>query len=125
MNKQAAQQILKDCVYDPNAVRRYDLMRGGFVWSDEMPANTFKEKVQGILLLAKVIAYRASLTLGEPRQEFESEWNDLKETIPAWPGFREERIHNNQIKRDLMAEDKKTERCIARIEKELESDGRI
>jgi hypothetical protein len=122
MDKQGAQHILKDCVHDPNALRHYDLMRGGFVWSDEMPSEA---RLAAILLLAKVIAYRASLTLGKPRQEFEGEWNDLKEAVPTWPGFREERISDNLVKRDLMAEDKKTDRCIARLEKKLKKDGHI
>lgn len=112
MNKEEILKVLNGCVYDENATRSYDIMRGGFIWSDELPGSKKNQKmfVRGIFLLAKVIAYRASLTARNPRNEFEEEWSTLKSVYPSWPGFREERIYG-QIERDYEAVKKKEERC--------------
>lgn len=115
-----AQVILKNCTYAIDAKYHYDVMRGGFIWDDELPSRD-KECTgffQGILLISKVIAYRASLTLGEPIEEYEQEWLDLQAVVPNWPGFREERIYG-RIERELRVVKRKEEKCFEDIDLEI------
>ena len=65
-------------------------MAGGLSWSDEYPSGN---EIGVAMHLRKVIAYRASLSFGEPRAEFERDWAELKSNVPTWPGFREDRIY--------------------------------
>jgi hypothetical protein len=112
MKKEKDYKVLRSCIYDENATRSYDIMRGGFIWSDEFPNNGKDHDMlmSSIGLLVEIIAYRASLTAGKSRIEFEEEWNTLKIACPSWPGFREERIYG-KIERDYKAVEKKEERC--------------
>lgn len=113
MNEDQVLAVLKDCEFFEGAERRYDVMRGGFVWSDEMPSrgSGLKENIMAIHVLARVIAYRASLTTGSPNEECRVEWEELRRILPNWPGFREERIYG-QVKRDLKAVKLKEEKCL-------------
>ena len=87
----AAYAILQSCRYDDNATSDYDMLAGGLVWSDEQPPGN--ARVQASQLLRRALAYRASLSLGEPRADLEPQWNELKRHVPGWPGFRDDRIH--------------------------------
>ena len=111
MNIDKDYKVLRICIYDENATRFYDLFRGGFVWSDETPGFTNGCLPLNYGLLVEIIAYRASLTAGKPRIEFEEHWNTLKSVCPSWPGFREERIYG-QIERDYKAVKIKEDRCL-------------
>ena len=115
MEPAAVKRILGDCSYDPSAPRSYDIMRGGFVWDDELPSAN----IGAILLLSEVIAYRASLTLGQPDSEHEAAWNELSMILPSWPGFRHVRIYG-QVERDLRAVKLREDRCLAKLEKEID-----
>ena len=117
----AATAILRRCVHDHGAVRRYDLLRGGFLWSDELPVCAASELNSVIAILAPVIAYRASLTLGQPHSRYEADWNALQAAGPSWPGFRHERIFGS-VERDLRAAKLREARCIANLEKRSTSD---
>ncbi len=110
-----AGKILEGCKYDPSADRSYDMMRGGFVWTDELPARDSGRYLAAIALLAKVIAYRGSLTLGEPRDEYRKEWEYLMEVLPDWPGFRLDRW-KGAVERDLRAAEIRATRCLAHFE---------
>jgi len=86
--------LLAACEHDPAAACQYDVMAGGLVWSDEVPSpGDHAPNLRSSVHLRSVIAYRASLTLGQPRVELESDWNELRQLLPNWPGFREERVH--------------------------------
>ena len=104
-------EVLKKCVYDENATRYYDIFRGGFVWTDETPGQSENKIWLGYGVLVEIIAYRASLTAGKPRLEFEEYWYELKSVCPSWPGFREERIYG-KIVRDYKAVKLKEDRCL-------------
>ena len=94
MNNTALYEFLKECRYDPEAASTYDIMAGGLVWSDEAPSpESGGSALRAAVYLRKVIAYRASLSLGEPRTELEEDWNELKKHVPDWPGFKDERIY--------------------------------
>jgi hypothetical protein len=123
MNIEEAPTILLHCHYQEDATHSYDVMRGGFVWKDEMPDQDRDRKgfVQAIFLLSKVIAYRASLTLGDPRAEYADEWNALKRLVPSWPEFREERIYG-RIERELRIVKRREEQCLERLEREFEDE---
>lgn len=79
-----------------NSIRRpklfrkvfYELMSGGLVWTDETRASTPREVKNSLRL---VFAYRTSLMLGEPREEFKHVWDQCLELFPRWVGFRPER----------------------------------
>lgn len=118
MDTKAAKRVLGACRYDPAAGRSYDILRGGFVWNDELPPYDSADHLAGIFILARVIAYRASLTLARPNSKYESEWTELRAALPSWPGFRQERIHG-QVERDLRAAKLREDRCLVRFEGEL------
>lgn len=119
VNKKAAKRILGECRYDPAADRSYDVLRGGFVWDDEVPPQDSEDYFRAIIILAPAIAYRASVTLGQPVRKHESEWRQLRKAVPSWPGFRQERIFGN-VERALRAAKLWEERCLARVEADLE-----
>jgi hypothetical protein len=75
--------------YDPQAKRSYELMSGGFVWSDEYPAGF--SWGTGDFALRFLVGYRASLVRGAPREELRSVWDAVLAGCPDWPGFRPER----------------------------------
>ena len=95
-------------------------MRGGLVWDDEFPTSYANgwEHFRAIQILAPVIAYRASLTLGEPKKECEADWIKLKSIIPDWPGFREDRIYGD-VERHLRAHKRLERKCLSEIDELL------
>ena len=119
LDEGTARRILADCRYDPGAGRLYDIMRGGFVWKDELPPPGSRHHLVAFPTLARVIAYRASLTLGRPIADYEADWKTLQAVVPSWPGFREDRIHG-AVERDLRAAKLKEERCLAEFESEMD-----
>ena len=84
----AAISVLRKTRWSADATREYDLLSGGFLWSDEglrevthicMDADNWAFR--------KVIAYRASLIRNEPRDELREPWDQLACSCPNWPGF--------------------------------------
>lgn len=89
----AVLDLLKTCLPDPAAACKYDVMAGGLIWDDEIPSASDRgANLRVSVHLRSVIAYRASLSLGEPRPELERDWHELKDAIPTWPGFASARI---------------------------------
>ncbi|AMY07586.1 hypothetical protein LuPra_00759 [Luteitalea pratensis] len=117
-----ARVVLGRCVHDPTAVRVYDIMRGGFLWSDEMPPCFPLDPFELMGVLAPVIAYRASLTSGAPDSRHEVDWNALRVAVPSWPGFRQERIRGS-IEGDLRAWKLWEDRSFFELEDEPGPDG--
>ncbi|WDI42267.1 hypothetical protein [Bremerella sp. P1] len=84
--------ILRQTIWDPNAICIYDGVSGGLVWSDEYPHEAMKVCLpDNHWAFRYVLAYRASLILGEPREEFSAPWDQLMKECPNWPGLRPER----------------------------------
>ena len=108
---------MQSIAYDPRAKRYYDIMRGGFVWTDELPdPDTDGEAfVEALTFLYRAIAYRASISLGAPDVELEVGWRKVEQELPNWPGFRKER-RLGQVQRDLKAVKLREERCLRKLE---------
>lgn len=86
--------LLAACQYNPAAACTYDVMAGGLIWDDEVPnAIERASNLRASVYLRSVIAYRASLSLNAPRVELENDWRGLKQLLPNWPGFRDDRIY--------------------------------
>jgi len=88
---------LKILKKDSSAVPFFDLMSGGFIWSDEklrgLPTNEMG-------CLRAIFRYRTSLIVQEPDTRFQSLWSDLKDKYPEWIGFNPSRCLPNE---DLVA----------------------
>src|SRR5690242_5971398 len=84
--------ILRQTRFDPDAKRSFDGMSGGFRWDDEFPneAITACMRINNYAFRV-VIAYRASLVSGKPREELRASWDQLLRECPEWPGFRPDR----------------------------------
>jgi hypothetical protein len=99
--------ILREARFDPESVREYDLFAGGFYWSDERI-----EAVSDSDTYRVILAYRASLSEGAPRNELLDTWNQLQRACPDWPGFRRERC-SPALANDLDEEWKRFEADLA------------
>lgn len=109
---------LRACQYSPTATCSYDLMAGGLIWDDELPPRTeYDLNLRASVHLRKVIAYRASLMLNEPRTDLEEDWIELMRLLPAWPGFRPERVAG-EVQRLLKVHKYKESRAIRQLEKD-------
>ena len=96
MKLSEAKVLLNSCKYDPNAERYYDIFVGGFRWNDEIPdIGNAEISLELSLFLRPIFNYRASLTRGEESIKNKKEWEALKESVPHWPGFRDDRIYGN------------------------------
>ena len=101
----AALTILRQARWALDAERTFELMSGGFVWSDERLGD-----IAGICTEVDnwafrfVIGYRASLIRGALRTELRGPWDQLRIACPDWPGFRPERA-DHSLKDALDAED--------------------
>lgn len=114
--------LLKMCQYDSAAVCSYDIMAGGLVWADEVPSPTDRGlNLRVSVYLRSVIAYRASLSLNQPRLELENDWNELKKLLPHWPGFKEERIYG-EAQRILKIHKYKETKRLGQVLDDLDSD---
>jgi len=84
--------ILRQARWDANAQRSYEIMSGGFRWSDERLGETaFLCVERGNWAFRYVLGYRASLSRGAPREALQAPWEQLRRECPEWPGFRPER----------------------------------
>ena len=106
----AAITVLRKACFDPNATKRYEIMSGGFAWSDE---RLFDVVSSGSLPVRFLMGYRSSLIRGKPNEELRSPWDQVQRECPAWPGFRAER-QDPSLAKELDAEWRKVRRdCIA------------
>jgi len=86
--------------YDSEAKRSFEILSGAFYWSDEMPVCTDKNRGAILFVHKNLIAYRASVILGNPNDECKFSWDYLQERCPVWPGFRIERC-SPELKEEL------------------------
>jgi hypothetical protein len=120
--------LLAACQYNSAAACQYDIMAGGLIWDDEVPKSVDRpSNLRASVYLRSVIAYRASLSLGAPRVELESDWNELKQLMPNWPGFRDDRIFGKAqrlLKIHKYKEAKLLDQALGELDPPCPSDGR-
>lgn len=102
----AALVLLDRQFYDPKARSSYEYMSGGLMWPDESPPMGSPEwaAISPIGAYRYLIAYRASITLGEERMEFRPVWEQVMRYAPRWPGLCEERRGDRARHRLLAAQ---------------------
>ena len=89
---EAALTILRQARFDANASHHFEIMSGGFSWSDERlleVANVCMAEESWAFRI--LIGYRASLIREAPQEELRTPWGQLLRECPDWPGFRPER----------------------------------
>ena len=105
--------ILREARWQPDAKRSFELMSGGFVWSDERLGDISLLCVElDNWAFREVIAYRASMIRNAPRTELHEPWDQLMQECPDWPGFRPERSDHSLMK----ALDAESDESIQRLE---------
>ena len=76
---------------DPRASMSYDLLAGGLVWSDEIPACDLAAAQEipfpGLGQFRALLNHRNSLILGESGKRFQDVWERALRLCPNWPGF--------------------------------------
>jgi hypothetical protein len=97
----AALKILDRSPFDPSSKGSYEYMSGGLIWTDEWPRAATLSTLGGDIFKC-LIAYRASITLGEEKPELRFAWEQVKAHAPNWPGLRPER-YGEKAKRRLLA----------------------
>lgn len=93
--------------HDPSAGRSYELLSGGFVWSDEHD-EALREACRAAdreraMVFRHLFAHRASLIRGELAARFGDLWDAVVAHHPTWPGFRPER-RSPSLRAELEAE---------------------
>ncbi len=112
--------VLRQARWDASASRRYEIMSGGFIWSDERLGEVAHLCVeQGNWAFRYVIGYRASLIRGAPREGLRAPWDQLLRECPDWPGFRPERS-SPILARELDAESEQACRELDELDREIE-----
>ena len=95
--------ILREAVWQPDATRSYDMMSGGFVWSDEPWRSAAREcRKSDSWAFRYVLGYRASLIRECPLEELAEPWLHLKAECPKFPGLRPARFSPN-LRQELEA----------------------
>ena len=98
---------LQSLKYDPNATRVFELMSGGFCWSDERP-DAYDDVVLGYAFRF-LLGYRASLIRATPNDTLRSVWDLVQARCPNWPGFRPERL-DRELSTELDSENRRAMR---------------
>jgi hypothetical protein len=118
----AALAVLDRRPFDPAARARYEIMSGGLMWPDEFPrpGTPEWEAVSPNWVYRYLIAYRASITLGEERPAFRPVWEQVVRHAPHWPGLRAER-RGERARRRLLAAKRRADRCLDELEAEIDA----
>lgn len=113
---------LRALSYDLGAVRSYEMMSGGFIWSDELPpSDRYSEARDGDYALRFLFGYRASLIRGRPDESLRPVWDAVLAACPSWPGFRPERC-SGSLAPELEQEGKRAMRRLDRYSRVLDKE---
>jgi hypothetical protein len=111
--------ILHEGRWDANATHSYEVMSGGFAWSDERLSQSATAcMAHGSWAFRFLMGYRASLIRGSPRKELRPPWDQLLRECPEWPGFRPER-RDPSLATELDRESRQVDVCVRRIERRM------
>jgi hypothetical protein len=118
--------VLDRMPLDSTARGSFELMSGGLMWPDEFPRPGSPDwaTVSPNWVYRYLLAYRASITLGEERAEFRPVWEQVARHAPNWPGLRAER-RGERARRRLLAALRRQEKCLAEMESHLEAGNRV
>lgn len=109
-------RLLNALPFRESARHVFEMMSGAVMWEDEVADLPFSE----IGWFRVALAYRSSLIVGAPRQEFEAVWVALRKAAPDWPGFRSERCaRSEELARFLADAKKKSVRTLDRVDSVL------
>jgi hypothetical protein len=87
-----ALDVLREARYDPGALRGWAEKASTFHWTDELLSAVSPICAKhGSRADFYLVAYRTSLILGQPIEEYRGPWDQLRRECPEWPGFRPER----------------------------------
>lgn len=95
-------ETLDHTPFDPLSRGSYEFFSGGLIRSDEWRSAAVQSML-GSDAFRCLIAYRASITLGEERPELRFAWDQVKAHAPNWPGLCPERYGENAKRRLLAA----------------------
>jgi len=110
-----------NCIRKPKLFKKvfYELMSGGLVWTDETRPGTPWEVTNSLRL---IVAYRTSLMIDEPRDEFKGIWKESLQLFPDWIGFREDRREPIPKLMDIYRRDNVSmKKCLRDMEREADS----
>jgi hypothetical protein len=116
---ETALAILREARWNPDATHSFEIMSGGFQWSDERLGEAALACIAcGSWAFRYLMGYRASLIRGVPREGLRAAWEQLSQECPHWPGFRPERV-SPLLSAELDRESRRT--CIGfrRFERKL------
>jgi hypothetical protein len=109
--------VLDGMPFDPAARGWFEQLSGGLLWPDEFPRplSLAWAMIAPNWLYRYLLAYRASITLGEERVELRPVWDEVVQQAPNWPGLRPERRGERALRR-LRAALRRHARCWAELE---------
>jgi hypothetical protein len=89
---EGAVAILRAAQYDPAARPSLELVSESFIWDEEGYLDFVVAcRAQGCLAYWEPVAFRSSVILGQPDEQYRRGWEELRRLCPDWPGFRAER----------------------------------
>jgi len=80
-----------------------ELLTGAVIWSDENSLELFATSDAFGGLAKEVFVYRTSPLIGEPLDELQYAWDEVRARCPEWIGFRPERTYAEHW-RELIAD---------------------
>jgi hypothetical protein len=112
--------VLDGMPFDPAARGRFELMSGGLMWPDEFPPPRSPgwAAISPNWVYRFLLAYRASITLGEERAEFRPVWEQVVQHAANWPGLRPERRGASALRR-LRAALRRQDKCLSELESQM------
>lgn len=119
----SALAVLDRQIFNPAVKSKFDYMSGGLWWTDEFPNldSPEWEIIRPGYLYRFLLAYRASITLGEERIEVRPLWEQVAQHSPNWPGLRTERRGELALHR-LQAALRVQSRCFAKLQAEMNAE---
>jgi hypothetical protein len=113
--------VLDRMPFDPAARGSFEQMSGGLIWPDEFPppGSPGWAVISPNWVYRFLLAYRASITLGEERAEFRPVWDQVVQQAANWPGLRPERRGEPALRR-LRAALRRQDKCLAELESQME-----
>jgi hypothetical protein len=117
--------ILRKAKWSSIAKRTFDGLSGGFIWDDELPEGAIEACTRiDNWAFRLVLAYRASLITGEPREECRAPWDQLLRECPEWPGFQSER-QSAELRGQLERANERFMASIRRISKICDQNNKL